>query len=200
MAGESTDKHWSRPQHAVDLYDLKGYVEGLLSLMGAADTAFQAADYPAFEPGSAAEVLVHGNATGVIGIVRHEVLSAFEVEQPVFLAELELTSLLKLSGGTAQFSDIPAHPPSLRDIAVVVDAATPAGDLQATARRAGGKLLQDVALFDIYTGKPVPEGKKSVALSLRFQSHERTLTDKDTDKAWNKIMKALKKDFGAKLR
>ena len=200
IAGESTDKHWSRPQHAVDLYDLKGYVEGLLSLMGATDTAFEAADYPAFAPGGAAEVLVHGNAIGVIGAVRQEVLSAFEVEQPVFLAELDLTTLLKRSERPAHFADIPAHPPSLRDIAVVVDAATPAGELQATARRAGGKLLQNVALFDIYTGKPVPEGKKSVALSLRFQSHERTLTDKDTDKAWNKIMKALEKEFNAELR
>ncbi|MCH8204533.1 MAG: phenylalanine--tRNA ligase subunit beta, partial [Candidatus Hydrogenedentes bacterium] len=200
MAGESVEKHWSRPRHAVDLYDLKGYVEGLLSLMGATDTAFQAVDHPTFAPGSAAEILLHGNAIGVIGRVDQDVLSAFDVEQPVLLAELELGSLLKLSKGAAQFSDIPAHPPSLRDIAVVVDAATPAGELQAAAQRAGGKLLQDVALFDIYTGKPVPEGKKSVALSLRFQSHERTLTDKDTEKAWSKILKALEKQFNAELR
>ena len=200
VAGQSSDKHWSRAQHPVDLYDLKGYVEGLLALMGVADTAFQAVDHPTFAPGSSAEVLLHGNVIGRIGRVADDVLPAFEIDRQVILAELDLTSLFKKTPGVAQFSEIPAHPPSLRDIAVVADAATPAGELRAAAQKAGGKLLQDVALFDIYTGKPIPAGKKSVALSLRFQSNERTLTDKDTDKAWNKILKALEKQFDAELR
>ena len=199
-AGQSSDKHWSRPQHPVDLYDLKGYVEGLLTLMGAADVAFQAIDHPTFAPGSCAEVVLNRNAIGLIGRVADEVLPAFELDQDVVLAELDLTRLLKKTAVAAQFSEIPAHPPSLRDIAVVVDAAVPAGELRVAAEKAGGKLLQHAALFDIYTGKPIPEGKKSVALSLRFQSNDRTLTDKDTDKAWNKILKALEKQFDAELR
>ena len=200
LAGQSSDKHWSRSEEPVKIYDLKGYVEGLLTLMGAADTAFEAVDYPTFAPGSAAEILLHGNGIGHIGQVADDVLPAFELDQPLLLAELDLTSLLKKTPGAAQFSEIPAHPPSLRDIAVVVDAATPAGELQAAAQKAGGKLLQEIEVFDIYKGDQIPKGKKSVALSLRFQNNERTLTDKDTDKAWNKILKALEKHFDAELR
>jgi len=95
---------------------------------------------------------------------------------------------------------LPQFPPSLRDMAVLVDAAVPAGDIRDAARQAGGKLLKSVDIFDVYTGKQVPPGKKSVALSLVFQSDERTLTDKDTQKTWDKILRKLEEGYQAELR
>ena len=88
----------------------------------------------------------------------------------------------------------------MRDIAVVVDESVPAGDIQTSASKAGGKILQNVEIFDIFTGNQVAPGKKSVALSLTFQSPERTLTDQDTEKVWKKILKTLQHSYNAELR
>lgn len=200
LAGQAADNHWSEEQRVVDLYDLKGYVEGLLDLLGAQDTAFESLDDPSFAAGNASEVLVHGNSVGRMGLVHGDVLEAFAIDAPVYLLELELDSLLKRTQKPGQFTEIPAHPPSLRDLAVVVSRDTEAGAVQALAQKAGGNLLKSVALFDVYTGNPIPDGKKSLALSLRFQSTERTLTDKDTDRACGKILKALEREFDAELR
>ncbi len=192
--------HWSRAERPYDVYDLKGLVEGALADLGIANPQFAAAGDPRFVPGTAATVSCEGNVVGVLGQLAPAVGAAYDLDSAAFVAELDIETLLKRSTKTPQFTEIPAHPPALRDLAVVVDEHTPAGDLAASAAKAGGALLQRVEVFDVYRGKNIPAGKKSVALNLTFQSPERTLTDKDTDKAMQKILKALEHQHQAALR
>lgn len=190
---------WNRAARAADFYDLKGLIEDMLAWFGAAGT-WRGTDLGIFAAGQGAEVLVGGVVVGKAGRVATGVLKAFEIDQDVFLAELDLDALLALPTVYPRFQELAPFPPSLRDLAVLVDADTAVGDLVAAARDAGGKILVDVGVFDVYTGKQVPEGKKSVALSLVYQSPERTLTDKDTQKAQDKVLKALESKFQAQLR
>ena len=95
---------------------------------------------------------------------------------------------------------VPAFPPILEDIAIIVDETHPAGKIEATIRQAGGEMLAEVRLFDIYRGEQIGVGKKSLAYSLTYQSLERTLTDKDASQIRLRIVRRLEQDFGARLR
>jgi phenylalanyl-tRNA synthetase beta chain len=199
LSGFSGDKHWSTPQHAVDLYDLKGYCEAILDFFGAS-CVFESAEFGPFQSGQCGRVLMGEAVLGCLGQVREAILKSCDVEQPVYLMELDMEPLLTLKCSAAPFRSIPMFPPSRRDMALAVDVSIPAGAMRDLAAQAGGKLLKAVDIFDVYTGKQVPEGKKSVALSLVFRSDERTLTDEDTQKAWDRILSKLKAAFQVELR
>jgi phenylalanyl-tRNA synthetase beta chain len=192
-------KHWSQAEEHTDFYDLKGAVEGVCTFLGA-DPAFKATQLGVLQGGQAAEISVGEKSLGWMGKVRASVLRDWEIEHDVYLAELDLDVLLSAKFDVPQFQSIPEFPPALRDLAVLVNADVPAGDLLETVRKTGGKSLKKVDVFDIYRGKPVPDGKKSVALSLTFQSQEQTLTDKQTQKHINKILNKLQRNFQAELR
>jgi len=199
LSGFSSDKHWSTPQHAVDLYDLKGHCEAILDFFGAS-CVFESAEFGPFQSGHCGRVLMGEAVLGCLGQVREAILKSCDVEQPVYLMELDMEPLLTLKRSAAPFRSIPTFPPSRRDMALAVDVSIPAGAIRDLAAQAGGKLLKAVDIFDVYTGKQVPEGKKSVALSLVFRSDERTLTDEDTQKAWDRILSKLKATFQVELR
>lgn len=199
LTGGQDDKHWSMPARALDFYDLKGYCETALEFLGAT-ASFAEGGPELFAEGRCGRILVENAEVGCLGEVKASILRSYDIEQPVYLMELDLAALLARAVPAAQFEAIPGFPPSRRDLAVVVDAAVPARAIRDAAAEAGGRLLKSVDLFDVYTGKQVAEGKKSVALSLVFQSAERTLTDEDTQKSWDRIVKKLQAAFGAELR
>ena len=199
LSGFSGEKHWSAPQRAVDFHDLKGYCEAVLEFFGASCT-FEAADFGPFQSGQCGKVIFGDKALGHLGQMRESLLKSYDIEQPVYVMELDLETLVTMKRAVAPFKSIPAFPPSRRDMALVVDISVPAGALRDTAAQAGGKLLKAVDIFDIYTGKQVPEGKKSVALSLVLQSDERTIKDEDTQKAWDRILNKSKTAFEVELR
>jgi phenylalanyl-tRNA synthetase beta chain len=200
LTGAPGAKHWSRAEEKLDFYDLKGCAETLLDFFGQKSASFEEAESAMFQNGQCGAIKLGEKAIGTIGAVKPSVLKAFDADQPVYLADIDLQALLELVPPVAQFEELPQFPASLRDMAVMVDANVPAGALRDAAVRAGGKILKTVEIFDIYTGKQVPEGKKSVALNLVFQSMERTLTDKDTQKAWDGILRNLQRNLGAELR
>ena len=199
LTGQYEEAAWNRPARAADFYDLKGLVEEVFAYFGAIPT-WRGSSFGTFAAGQGAEALLGDKVIVQAGRVKPSVLKAFGIEQEVYLAELDLDALLAVPTVYPRFQELPPFPPSLRDLAVLVGADTPVGDVIAAAREAGGKILADVGVFDVYTGKQVPTGKKSVALSLVYQSPERTLTDKDTEKAQEKIVKTLESKFQAQLR
>jgi len=199
LSGFCGEKHWSQPRRAVDFHDLKGYCEAILDFFGVS-YSFESAEFGPFQNGQCGKVLMGETILGYLGQVRDGILRSYDIEQPVYLMELDLEYVLGHQRGAAQFQSIPMFPPSRRDMAVMVDASVPAGAIREVAAQSGGKLLKTVDIFDVYTGKQVLEGKKSVALSLVFQSEERTLTDADTQKAWDRILAKLKAAFQAELR
>lgn len=200
LSGDRTANHWSATADPCDAYDLKGYLEEVAALLGDTEIVLKSADQPTYAMGECASIHTKGNHIGYMGRIHKSVADKFDIDQDIYIAEIQIRSLLKKKRSHAKFQQVPEHPASLRDIAVVVDESVPAGEIKSSATKAGGKLLQNVEIFDIFTGEQVAEGKKSIALNLTFQSHERTLTDKDTDKAWNKIVKTLQHNFNAELR
>jgi len=199
LSGAAEDRYWSRAPRAVDFHDLKGLAERVIEHFGAG-FEFTVSESALFQAGQGANIAADGEVIGRCGRIHPHVLRSLDIPQDVYLLELNLDPLLRLPQRYSQFQSIPAFPPSLRDMAVVVDAEVPAGAICEAARRAGGKLLQRVEIFDIYEGKQVPAGKKSVALGFVFQSPDRTLIDADTEKACDKILRALKHAYQAELR
>ncbi len=200
LAGQAHSAHWAEKARATDVYDLKGWLETVSGFFGV-PLSLSAHDLMAvFQKGMGAKVLMDGKKVGYMGKVARAVLKDRDIPFDVFLCDIDISGLLQHVGEIPQFAAIPAFPASLRDLAVVVDRNVPAGTLLEIARKNGGEFLREVSIFDIYTGKPLTEEQKSVALSLVFQSPERTLTDKDTEKAMAQILKRLEKECGAVLR
>jgi len=198
LAGLRHPAQWTQPETAFDFFDIKGCAECVARLLGA-PLELTAADSAALQAGQSAAIAI-GSATGTLGKVDPAIAGKHDIEAPAFVLELDLTTLLERAPEHHQTEEIPAFPPSLRDIAVVVDQGIAAADILSVVRGTGDKLLTSAELFDIYTGKPIPEGKKSVAVTLTFQSSEGTLTDKKTQKAVDKILQQLQKSCGAELR
>ncbi|ADY73282.1 Phenylalanyl-tRNA synthetase beta chain [Desulfurobacterium thermolithotrophum DSM 11699] len=186
-------------EREVDFYDLKGIVEGLLELLKL-EGKFESLDNVEYlHPGQSAKVIVNEKEIGFIGKLHPDVLERLDIKQDVFVGELSLDRLLEFSKEREIFfKQIPKFPPVTRDIAVLVDADMPVGKLEEVIK-SSAKYLEKLKLFDLYKGKGIPEGKKSVAFSLVFRSKEKTLSDEEVNKILNGIIKALEK-FGATLR
>lgn len=195
----STTGSWNMPERAWDFYDIKGCLQSVAGFFGR-DLVVEELQCGAFQSGQSASVKLRKNALGRMGKVEPSIARDFDLPENTFALELDLDFLLSKPVPPAQFESIPQYPPSLRDLAVIVDKAQAADQLLKTVKDAGGSLLKVVDVFDVYYGKPLPADKKSVALSLIFQSPERTLTDKDTQKAVERIVAALAKQCGAELR
>jgi phenylalanyl-tRNA synthetase beta chain len=201
LAGPADEPAWHTSARNHDFYDIKGVAEELADALRAdVRIADEGEEGGAWRAGESLRLLHGETPVGRLGTVAKDVASAFDVDGDVFVLEMDLTAILRRGADPVAFAPVINFPPSLRDIAVLVSTDVSAGELVSAAHTAGGTLLQHVNIFDVYTGKQVPEGKKSVALSLVFQSPERTLTDKDTEKAWKRIVRRLQDDFAAELR
>ncbi|NLO33687.1 MAG: hypothetical protein GX117_10095 [Candidatus Hydrogenedentes bacterium] len=190
---------WNAPERPWDFFDLKGYLESTADFF---NRSFQldTLESPAFQQGQRASIKLRKQDLGQLGKVDPQVARDWDLPENSYVFELSLDFLLAKPLPPAQFESIPQYPPALRDIALVVDKAVPAETIIKAAANAGGALLKAVNIFDVYSGKPLPPDKKSVALSLLFQSPERTLTDKDTQKAMDRVVNAVVKNCGAVLR
>lgn len=182
-------------------FDLKGVAEALLARLHLTDVRWERFEHPAFYPGRTARLLVNGAYVGLLGEPHPVTRAAFDLpEQPVVVMEFDLDALLAGWGKSHAMNEISAQPPVYEDLAVVVDDAVPAAQVEALIRQTGGKLLVGVALFDVYRGGQVPPGKKSLAYALTYQAPDRTLSDEDTRKVRAKIIARLERELGAVLR
>ncbi len=182
-------------------FDLKGVAEALLQRLHLTDVRWERFEHPALYPGRTARLLVDGVPVGLLGELHPVTRAAFDLpEQPVVGMEFDLDALLAGWGKPHAMSDISAQPPVYEDLAVVVDDAVPADQVEAVIRQSGGKLLVGVALFDVYRGGQIPPGKKSLAYALTYQAPDRTLTDEDTRKLRARIVARLERELGATLR
>ncbi len=197
MGGASTEQ--------VDFYDLKGVVEALLDSLHLTprEIAFEPVEHNSFHPGRVATLIVKGEPVGILGEVHPVVREAFglglDLKKPVLAAEINLAMLMALIPIDHAVIPIPEQPPAYRDLAVVVDERRPAAEIEAIIWSAGGNLLREVQLFDVYRGESIDTGKKSLAYALTFQSGTETLNDKKVNKLQKKIISKLEKS-GASLR
>jgi phenylalanyl-tRNA synthetase beta chain len=186
---------------ALDFFDLKGVIEALAGDLHLAEVTYRPAAAAYLHPGRAAELVIGGRAVGSFGQLHPTVADVMGLGGRVVLAgELDVEALQAAVPGRYAYTPVPRFPPALRDIAVVVDRDVPADRLAAEIRAAGGGLLRQVRLFDLYRGGSIPEGKKSLAYALTYQAEDRTLTDKEVDKAHKKIEERLKQVLDAQVR
>ncbi len=205
MTGPREELSW-RPAdtNPVDFFDLKGVLESLLAGLHVENVAVEAAQDRAFHPGRVAALKVNGDTVGLFGQLHPLVVEAYELQidpdQPVLAADFDLDLLLAQVPDGHVVSTIPRFPPVQQDIAVIVDEAVPAENVQALITQTGQPLLTRVRLFDVYRGEQIGPGKKSLAYNLTFQSENSTLTDKAVARQQQNIVKRLEHEFGAKLR
>lgn len=202
MTGAWEAPTWeTQPIAPMDFFDLKGVVENLMQGLHLPNINYQPAEHESFHPGKCAWVLSGEACLGVFGELHPLVQQNYEfTDAPVLAAELDADLLIELS--QAQFVNTPisTFPPMREDIAVVVDESVSAATLEKTIRQAGGKLLTDARLFDIFRGEKLGLGKKSMAYQLTYQAYDRTLTDKDAETIRKRVIRALERELGAVLR
>jgi phenylalanyl-tRNA synthetase beta chain len=191
---------WQGEKKVVDFYVVKGILDGLFQLLGLTNRIeYKQAKRDGMHPGRTADILLDGNSIGFVGQLHPNVLKENDLKE-TYVFELALSDLLNAEVEDIRYLQIPRFPSMTRDIALVVDKAVIAGDLQKTIVKAGGELLKEVAIFDVYEGDRLPEGKKSIAFSLRYFDPERTLTDEEVTEVHEKVIQAVEQQFGATLR
>ena len=185
-------------------YDLKGTVEAILKDIRAEEVRFETPDeFPgavSYHPGRRAAVWAGSDCLGIIGQIHPNVAKAFGVDGELYCAELSFDELMLARGAGAEYVPLPKFPSVTRDIAVVCDEAVTVGKLEQAIRKGAKGLLKEAALFDIYRGKGIGEGKKSVAFNLILRADDRSLTSEEADEDVKSILAALEQDCGAHLR
>jgi len=200
LAGSWAPAAWNAPAVALDFFDGKGVVENLMRVLGVERHTVRAAEKPWLQPGRSAEVVVAGTVVGWLGEIHPSACARYEVEAPVVAFELELAPILKSARATRTLVEPPKFPAVERDLAIVVAEDVSAERIEQAMRSAGGKLLDSVRLFDVYRGKGVEAGKKSLAFSLSYRSAERTLTAEEVDAAHERLVRKVTGAVGGSLR
>ncbi|GAB1103802.1 MAG: phenylalanine--tRNA ligase subunit beta [Shewanella algae] len=199
IAGPQSDEHWSMESKTVDFFDLKGDLEAIIGLtVSEAEFSFKGAQHPAMHPGQCAEILRNDRVIGYIGAVHPSLEKPFGLNGKTIVFELELDALLQAKLPQAQA--VSKFPANRRDIAIVVDEEVAAGEVMTLIRKVGENQLVGLNLFDVYRGKGVEQGKKSLAIALTLQDNTRTLEEKEIAEMVDTVVSALKSEFNASLR
>ena len=191
---------WNQTNDMVDFYDAKGIVEELLNTLRVSRYTVEAGEHYAMHPGKTALFKKGRDVIATVGEVHPAVLAAYGINKPVYIFELDATTVMKYMAKELKYKALPKYPATSRDLAMLVDINVNASDIEKAMTKAAGQNLTQITLFDVYTGKQVEQGKKSLAFSLTFQSNDKTLTDAEIDPAIEKIIDKLQKDFNANLR
>lgn len=189
-----------------DFYTVKGIVDSMLKNIGVEDFDYSActdsnvfAEADAFHPGRCAVITKDGKAIGILGELHPETLENYGIGVKAYAAKVNVTELLDIANAVKTYKPLPKFPATTRDLAIVCDETLPVAELEKAIRKAVGNILESVTLFDVYQGKQIAEGKKSVAYAISMRSHEGTLTDEQADAAVKRVLKELA-NLGAELR
>jgi phenylalanyl-tRNA synthetase beta chain len=184
-----------------DFYTVKGVIENLLTLAAIKNAEWVAvADNASYHPGRCAEVIADGKKLAVFGQIHPVVAENYGVSMPIYAAEIDFDALFEARTAEKHYKPLPKFPAITRDFSFVCDEALEVGTLIATMERAGGKLVESVALFDVYRDSKLGEGKKSVSLRVSLRAADRTLTVEEADKVSNKILGSLEHLMGITIR
>jgi phenylalanyl-tRNA synthetase beta chain len=198
-AGSALPEQWGTVTADVDFFDVRADLDALLRAGGDAHRfTLVPGTHPALHPGQAARILRDGQPVGWIGRLHPEVEQRLGLTYSAIVFELETES--GLAAAVPAFTEISRFPAVRRDIAVVVSEAVAVGTLLDCVRRSAGTLLRDLVVFDIYRGRGIADGCKSVALGLNLQDVSRTLTDGDTDAVVARVVADLEREHSATIR
>jgi len=198
VSGHAHAENWSGVQQAADFYDLKGDLQSLMRLADEKDFEFRKSGNEILHPGQSADIYHRGDYVGFIGVLHPLVQSRLDIDQKVLTFEIETDCLVEAA--LPAFAELSKFPVIRRDIALIVDQNIEVQQLIDTVHAIKSEILQDVFVFDVYTGKEVIKNRKSIALGLILQDFSRTLTDEDVEKTVSKVLQILEKQHNAVLR
>lgn len=190
----------------VDFYDIKGTTEKLLESLNIHDVEYvRAGESDAFDetvalhPGRSAVIIKNGTALGYIGELHPQIQEKYGFNTKVYVGKFNIPELMQTADTKITYKSLPKFPATTRDLSIICDDEIPSAKLEAIIRKSVGKILEKVTLFDVYKGKQIADGKKSISYSIVMRSHDGTLNDEQADNAMKKVLKALS-EIGAELR
>ena len=202
LAGNRVENSWAHPSEKTTVYELKAYVENVLSRLGLnlGKLVFGVLTDDIYSAGLSITTQ-SGRRLGSLGIVSKKILKAMDIDVEVYFAELSWTALMKeTKKNKVTYTEISKFPAVKRDLALLLDKSVAFADIEKIAGESERKLLKSVTLFDVYEGKNLPAGKKSYAVSFYLQDDNKTLNDKQIDAIMKKIQTNLEQKLGAQLR
>lgn len=200
LTGNRNKIAWNEPRETVEFYDAKGAVESLFEQLGITDYSVNGGVHHSLHPGKTAIFSKEDIQLAIVGEVHPSVLASYGINRKVFLFEMNVEQLTQVAMLTPQYKPLPKYPSVVRDLALVLPVSVSSDEVQKAIVASAGPLLKEVILFDVYTGKQVPEGYRSMAYTLNFQAVDRTLTDTEVDDYCKNIVVYVEKKLGAQLR
>ena len=201
ITGRRYEERWNFPDERSDFYDLKGCLENLLHELTVSDVSYRSASgEPFLHPGKSCALYGGDDKIGFLGEVHPDVLSRLGLSDPVVVCELDLDLVAKNSAAKKDFSSIPKFPAVLRDVAFLIGREVPADDFIVATKKSREELLEKVDVFDVYEGKNIPDGMKSLGLRFQYRSADRTLTDEEVNLTHGRIVERITRSLGAQIR
>ncbi len=199
LSGES-ENSWFARGHNFSFYDLKGGIDALRDECRIPELEYREENDLPYQEDSSFALFAGNDKIGKAGLVNRDIAKRFDIKQPVYTAVLDFEKILKVRLPEGIYVPLPRFPAAPRDLAVVVDEEVNVGNLIGEIKKSGGKILESVEIFDLYRGKPIPEGKKSIAFSLVYRLAERSLKSKEVNAVQEDIIDNIKKRFNAEIR
>jgi phenylalanyl-tRNA synthetase beta chain len=202
LGGTRVQRSWvNKDPGPFSFFDMKGILSVVMDSLRVSDWSVEAAEHPSLHPGRSAVVRLKGYDVAHFGELHPAVCPEFDLDgERVQVAEVDLDSLFAQASDDVEFRPLPRYPAVLRDLAVVVDREVEAGSIVEVIARAASDILESCRIFDVYQGPQVPDGRKSIALSLTFRSPGATLTQEDASEVVQRIVAALQEKLGASIR
>jgi phenylalanyl-tRNA synthetase beta chain len=202
LSGNKIENNWAHTDEKMSVYELKAHVDNILIRLGLNVKKLVCTSFSNDIFASGMKIVSPaGKYLGEYGILNRKILKMMDIDNEVYFAELSWKALMKeVRKLQTTYRDIPKIPAIKRDLALLINNEITFADIQKTAAESESKLLKNVALFDVYEGKNLPEGKKSYAISFYLQDEEKTLNDRQIDDIMQKIQKNLENKLGASLR
>ena len=201
MCGRRYPLGWNNDNNAqIDFYDAKGIVEEYLDKITVNRYTVEAGEHYAMHPGKTALFKKGKEVIAAVGELHPKIAENMGITKKCYIFDMDVDVLMKYMSKKITIEQLPKFPGITRDLAMLVDANVTEAEIERVISKNAGNLFKGVTLFDVYTGKQVEEGKKSIAFTMQFQSNERTLTDKEVDEAFQNILAAVQKEFNAELR
>ncbi len=198
LCGSRYAEQWSEKQRPVDFFDAKADVEALLAVGGEDNIRFVAEQHPALHPGQSARVYKGEQAIGWLGALHPRLNKPLDLKTRVYVFELALSAVLKAQ--VPVFESVSKFPALRRDLALIVDTQTTAGEIDHCLNGIRSDILKGIQLFDVYSGDGVELGKKSIAVAFHLQHKERTLTDEEVESLMQSVAQILQEQIGAVIR
>ena len=196
----STEHTWRDRPRPLDFYDIVGAFEHLTAHFRWPSPEFVADRVGWLDGDASFAVKMNGEVIGHAGRAADALHKQIDLKQPMFVAELSLAPLMRAANRQIEYRSLPVYPAAPRDLAMIVDNSVRVGEIVTEVKKAAGPLAESVDIFDIYTGKQIPSGKKSVAIAINYRSEKGSVSSEEVDKQQQAVINSLKKHFNADIR